>query len=164
MRRRLPISNIHYLRFLPIQIQWDKNAVTLIPPVSFHSSDLSHDSLGNNIDGRILKLSLLDRWKWTVIARHLPISRSVSLHQIRKSYAMISIVNILFGTFFLLRQVISLGPVPGVPLSQQTPTIATSTLNAIKIPSESPAYHCSDPSDDIFQIRRFDFTPTNVRM
>ena len=77
---------------------------------------------------------------------------------------MTPIVNILFGTLFLLRQVISLGPVPGAPLSQQTPTIATSTLNAIKVPGESPAYYCSDPSNDIFQIRRFDFIPTNVRI
>ena len=77
---------------------------------------------------------------------------------------MIPIVNIVFGTLFFLHQAISLGPVPGVPLSQQTSTTATSTFNAIKVPGESPAYYCSDPSDDIFQIRRFDFIPTNVRM
>ena len=37
---------------------------------------------------------------------------------------------------------------------QQTPTI----------PGDSPAYYCSNPSNDIFQIRRFDFVPKNVRM
>ena len=76
---------------------------------------------------------------------------------------MALIVTILFGTLFL-RQAISLGPVPIVPLSQQSPTEATSTLIAIKVPGESPAYYCSDPSNDLFQIRRFDFIPTNVRM
>ena len=73
-------------------------------------------------------------------------------------------VNVVFGTLLLLRQATSLGPVPEAPLSQQTPTLATSTLNTIKVPGESPAYYCSDPSNDIFQIRRFDFIPTNVRM
>ena len=73
-------------------------------------------------------------------------------------------VNIFFGTLLLLRQAISLEPVPVAPLSQQPPRTALSTSNAIKVPGESPAYHCSDPSDDIFQIRRFDFIPTNVRM
>ena len=77
---------------------------------------------------------------------------------------MTPIVNILFNTLFLLRQAVSLGLVPGATFSQQTPTIATSTLNAIKVPGESPAYYCSDPSNDIFQIGRFDFIPTNVRM
>ena len=77
---------------------------------------------------------------------------------------MALIVTILFSTLFLLRQAISLGLVPVVPLSLQSPTAATSTLNAIKVPGESPAYYCSDPSNDLFQIRDFDFIPTNVRM
>lgn len=77
---------------------------------------------------------------------------------------MTPIVSILFGTLLLLRQATSLGPVPRAPLGQQTPTVATSALNAFKVPGESPAYHCSDPSNDIFQIRRLDFIPTNVRM
>ena len=73
-------------------------------------------------------------------------------------------IKILFGILYLLRQAYSLGPLPGAPLSLQTPTIATSTLNALKVPGQSPAYYCSDPSNDIFQIRDFDFIPTNVRM
>ena len=77
---------------------------------------------------------------------------------------MTRVVKVLFGTLSLLRQASSLVPVPGAPLSLQTPTIATSTLNTLKVPGESPAYYCSDPSNDIFQISRFDFIPTNVRM
>ena len=73
-------------------------------------------------------------------------------------------IKILFGILSLLRQAYSLGPLPGAPLSLQTPTIATSALNALKVPGQSPAYYCSDPSNDIFQIRDFDFIPTNVRM
>ena len=152
-----------YLSYAP-QIQWNINAVSSVPPVSFNPFALSHASLGNTIDGRILKHSLLGRWRWTVIARHLPISGPVSLPQLREFYAMTPIVNIFFHTLLLLRQATSLGPVPGAPLSQQTPTIATSTLDSIKVPGESPAFHCSDPSNDLFQIRRFDFIPTNIRM
>ena len=77
---------------------------------------------------------------------------------------MTLILTILFGTFFLLRQALSLGPVPVIPLlNQPSPTLATSTLNAIKVPGQSPAYYCSDPTTDLFQTRDFDFIPTSVR-
>ena len=73
-------------------------------------------------------------------------------------------IKILFGILSLLHRAYSLGPLPGTALSLQTPIIATSALNTLKVPGQSPAYYCSDPSNDIFQIRDFDFIPTNVRM
>ena len=50
-----------------------------------------------------------------------------------------------------------------IPIEQAPAMYPSSPLNALKVPGESPAYYCADPSHDIFQIRRFDFTPTNVR-
>lgn len=38
-------------------------------------------------------------------------------------------------------------------LTQQIATMHPSlTSNPLKVPGESPAYYCSDPSDDIFKI------------
>ena len=39
-----------------------------------------------------------------------------------------------------------------------------SSDNRTKVPGQSPAYHCSSPSHDVFSIRRLDFIPTNPRM
>ena len=39
-----------------------------------------------------------------------------------------------------------------------------SSHNRTKVPGQSPAYHCSNPSDTVFKIRRLDFIPTNPRM
>ena len=36
--------------------------------------------------------------------------------------------------------------------------------NRTKVPGQSPAYHCSNPTDDVFKIRQLDFIPTNPRM
>lgn len=58
-------------------------------------------------------------------------------------------------------------PVSGAGSStwqQITITDSLPTLNRIKVPGESPAYFCSDPSNDLFKIRRLDFIPTNPRM
>jgi hypothetical protein len=41
---------------------------------------------------------------------------------------------------------------------------SNSNSNSLKVPGESPANYCSDPSNDLFQIRRLDFLPTNPRM
>ncbi|KAK8070579.1 hypothetical protein PG997_010782 [Apiospora hydei] len=52
-------------------------------------------------------------------------------------------------------------PLDGAPAQQQRP-MALSTENSVgslKVPGQSPAYHCSDPSEDLFQISRLDFTP-----
>ena len=68
---------------------------------------------------------------------------------------MISISNVLIGAFLLLGQAIAYGPVR---------IMATPTPNAIKVPGESPAYYCSNPSNDTFQISRLDFIPTNIRI
>ena len=66
---------------------------------------------------------------------------------------------------FLLPQTLSAaGPLPELPIEQTPNMYPSSTLNPLKVPGESPAYYCADPTHDIFQIRRFDFTPTNVRM
>ncbi|KAF4459270.1 phosphatidylglycerol phosphatidylinositol transfer [Fusarium albosuccineum] len=48
-------------------------------------------------------------------------------------------------------------------LPQQVPITAHSSVEPLRIPGESPAYHCSDPSGDIFRIDRLDFIPTNPR-
>ena len=78
---------------------------------------------------------------------------------------MYSITFILYITSLFFTQAV---PAVGVLYRQLTPeapaTYPSSTLNSLKVPGESPAYYCSDPTDDIFQIRRFDFIPTNVRM
>ena len=66
---------------------------------------------------------------------------------------------------FLLPQIaLAARPLPQVPIEKSPDVYSSSTLNALKVPGESPAYYCADPSHDIFQIRRFDFTPINVRM
>ena len=66
---------------------------------------------------------------------------------------------------FLFTQIaLAARTLPQVPIKQTPGVYSSSTLNSLKVPGESPAYYCADPSHDIFQIRRFDFTPTNVRM
>ena len=56
------------------------------------------------------------------------------------------------------------GPLSKIPTQQILPTYSSSTSNPLKVPGESPAYYCSDPCDDLYQIRRFYFTSINVRM
>lgn len=47
----------------------------------------------------------------------------------------------------------------------QIPSINSSpTVNRIKVPGASPAYYCSDPSDNVFQIDHLDFIPINPRV
>lgn len=43
-------------------------------------------------------------------------------------------------------------------------SFAPTTSHRQKVHGESPAYYCSDPTDDIFQFMRLDFIPTNPRM
>lgn len=50
------------------------------------------------------------------------------------------------------------------PTQQMIIAASLPILNHIKVPGESPAYFCSDPSHDLFKIRRFDFIPINPRM
>ncbi|KAI1375832.1 hypothetical protein F4677DRAFT_445994 [Hypoxylon crocopeplum] len=46
--------------------------------------------------------------------------------------------------------------------AQQIPIAYTRPASdPLRVPGESPAYYCSDPSSDIFQITRLDFIPTN---
>ena len=51
-----------------------------------------------------------------------------------------------------------------IPIEQNAIAGSSSALNRIKTPGESPAYYCSDPSNDLFKIRRLDFIPINPRM
>ena len=61
-------------------------------------------------------------------------------------------------SFLLHRTVSAAGLLPGVSTGQAPAMYPSSTLNPLKVPGESPAYYCAhaDPSNDIFQIRRFD--------
>ncbi len=64
---------------------------------------------------------------------------------------------------------LSLAAVGPAPLPQKViqhnPTASPSwAADRLKVPGKSPAYVCSDLTDDIFQIRRFDFTPTDARI
>ena len=78
---------------------------------------------------------------------------------------MYPIIFLYYLVSLLLPQIaLAARPLPQLP-TEQTPEIdSSSTVNTLKVPGESPAYYCADPSHDIFQIRRLDFTPTNVRM
>lgn len=49
-------------------------------------------------------------------------------------------------------------------VSHQVPMAALPNTKSLKVPGASPAYHCDDPSDDIFQITGLDFVPTNPRV
>lgn len=81
------------------------------------------------------------------------------------SHTMHPITTLLCIASSLLPQAVSAAPpLPKVFTQQSPPTYPPSTSNPLKVPGESPAYYCSDPSDDIFQIRRFDFLPINPRM
>ena len=51
-----------------------------------------------------------------------------------------------------------------IPIHQIATTDSLTTLSRTKVPGESPAYYCADPTDDLFKIRRLDFIPTNPRM
>jgi len=57
---------------------------------------------------------------------------------------------------------VPLGPTRQIQLV--TPDSSPPSLNRSRVPGESPAYYCSDPSNDLFQIRRLDFIPTNPRV
>jgi hypothetical protein len=78
---------------------------------------------------------------------------------------------------FILSQAVSqaaLLPLGGAPQHIITYSSPTSNVdadvnpdpkpNSLKVPGESPANYCSDPSNDIFEIRRLDFLPTNPRV
>ena len=83
----------------------------------------------------------------------------------KRCLVMYSITFILCITSLFFTQAVPAVGALSRQLTSETPaTYPSSTLNSLKVPGESPAYHCSDPSDDIFQIHRFDFIPTNVRM
>lgn len=77
---------------------------------------------------------------------------------------MCSINFLGIASTLLPLMVLAAGPLERELTQQTLPKHLLSTSNHLKVPGESPAYYCSDPSDDIFQIRRLDFTPTNVRM
>ena len=63
-----------------------------------------------------------------------------------------------FASFFFARAL-------AIVLTQQDLTVSQpAVLSLFKVPGQSPAYHCDNPRNDIFQIRRLDFLPTNVRM
>ena len=47
---------------------------------------------------------------------------------------------------------------------KQYPMAIPSTSKDLKVPGHSPAYYCEDPSDDLFQISSFEFSPTRPRM
>ncbi|KAK8876994.1 MD-2-related lipid-recognition [Apiospora arundinis] len=47
---------------------------------------------------------------------------------------------------------------------QQHPMSMSTTSEDLKIPGHSPAYHCDDPSEDLFQISSFEFSPTRPRV
>lgn len=70
------------------------------------------------------------------------------------------------GTLSLLRGVLVTALSIHQTLSSQILNIddRLSSDNRTKVPAQSPAYHCSSPSDDVFKIRRLDFIPTNPRM
>lgn len=53
---------------------------------------------------------------------------------------------------------------PQIPTQRIATTDSSPPLNRIKVPGESPAYYCADPSDDLFKVSRLDFIPTNPRM
>jgi hypothetical protein len=63
-----------------------------------------------------------------------------------------------------LRIVVSAVPLRREYAQQVFTSSLSSASDRLQVPGESPAYHCSDPGDDIFQIRRLDFIPTNPRM
>ncbi|KAK8104606.1 Phosphatidylglycerol/phosphatidylinositol transfer protein [Apiospora kogelbergensis] len=47
---------------------------------------------------------------------------------------------------------------------KQYPMAIPSTSKDLKVPGHSPAYYCEDPSDDLFQISSFEFSPTRPRI
>lgn len=75
-------------------------------------------------------------------------------------------IKLLFMVALLLPNAIlaAIWPTAQKPTQQIITAASLSTLNRIKVPGESPAYFCSDPSHDLFKIRRFDFIPINPRM
>src|SRR5262249_28275281 len=48
--------------------------------------------------------------------------------------------------------------------SKQMPMASPSDREDLKVPGKSPAYHCSDPSNDLYQIDHLNFFPTNPRL
>ncbi|KAL8724613.1 MAG: hypothetical protein Q9181_006753 [Wetmoreana brouardii] len=75
-------------------------------------------------------------------------------------------IRALYITSVLLPDLI-LAAVPSalrVPAQSIVTTDTIPSLNRIKVPGESPAYHCANPSDDLFNVSRLDFIPTNPRM
>ena len=84
----------------------------------------------------------------------------------RTPFAIMAPFCLLLGmTWLLLTPAVSANPLPlreNVPQGQLLHLAPMA--NALKVPGESPAYYCADPRNDIFQIRRLDFIPTNVRM
>lgn len=81
------------------------------------------------------------------------------------SLMMHSIAILVCIASLLVPRAVSAARLSSGVLTQQTAAMHPSlTSDPLKVPDESPAYYCSDPSEDIFQIRSLDFYPTNVRM
>jgi hypothetical protein len=68
-------------------------------------------------------------------------------------------LGIRFTLLLSLQEIVAIASPVANDLAQQ---VVITTLP--KVPGESPAYYCSDPSDDIFRIDRLDFIPTNPRV
>ncbi|TVY34234.1 hypothetical protein LOCC1_G008622 [Lachnellula occidentalis] len=72
-------------------------------------------------------------------------------------------VFLCVATLFHSHRVLALGSLPWVPTQQSA--ISYSTYNdALKVPGNSPAHYCSDPSTDIFKIQGLYFYPKNPRI
>ena len=70
-------------------------------------------------------------------------------------------IRLLWTALLLLPDALSALRIP----NQRIVTVDTiPSLDRFRVPGESPAYHCADPSNDLFNISRLDFIPTNPRM
>jgi hypothetical protein len=100
---------------------------------------------------------------------HFPIillPRNFSVYHIQPTIIMVPTSLLIMGVTLLNgpQLVMSAVQLPKAQQKQVAMTSSSPTSDRLKVPGESPAYYCSDPSDDIFQIDHLDFIPTNPRV